>query len=290
MAVYNDTTLPGETFTGPAFNFVKETQVFFDAVPVRYSGMHYCLQTKGQNLALNNVLVSMFLNGLPQYARVRTRIHYGSIMELQYQLQSYGIPLSTIPFGVHGNSREDILNVWFNRHLKETNQSVRFHQAEVAQSWSHDTEVGESVLWNHHVAHGEKEFDAREALVEPSMWASTAEEGGDTAQTNRVKECIKPTGMDVLFGKGYRLQLHPGNVRFRKILEQHKDNYESTPRQSRREMAVELAQILRNNGVRFLQKAGSGTWVESEIAQAEKKVTQYFRELRKKRSKGAGDR
>ena len=39
---------------------------------------------------------------------------------------------------------------------------------------------------------------------------------------------INPSEADVLFGKGYRLQLHRGNIRFREFLEQHKDNYENT--------------------------------------------------------------
>ncbi|CAJ1969894.1 unnamed protein product [Cylindrotheca closterium] len=278
VAVYNDATLPGETFSMPGFSFIKEIQGFFDSGPLRFSGIHYCLHARGHNLALNNAIASLFLNGMAQCDRVRTRIHYGSIMELQYQLQSYGIPLSTIPFGVRGNIRNDILNVWFERHLKETNQSIRLHEL------SQDMEI-ESDLMGYHVPQEQKDDDARYALL-MDPW----QEGGDTVHTSGMSDSIKPTEMDVLFGKGYRLQLHPGNVRFREFLEQHRDEYESTPRQNRRAMAVELAQSLRNNGARFLQKAESGEWMESDNSQAEKKVSQFFRELRKKKAKEAGGR
>ncbi|CAJ1936694.1 unnamed protein product [Cylindrotheca closterium] len=291
VAVYNDATLPGETFTMPGFNFIRESQGFFDSVPTRYSGIHYCLQAKSHHLALNNALVSLFLNGVPQHARVRTRIHYGSIMELQYQLQSFGIPLSTIPFGEEGNIRNDILNVWIDRHLEETNQRIRFYRPDATRGWSQDMEIESERSKQPQHGHCDKnEDDAIEALgmeVHDSMWASSTEVGPDDAvPMNRTTGPIEPTEMDVLFGKGYRLQLHPGNVRFREFLEQRRGEYEGTPRQNRRDIAIKFAQMLRNNGVRFLQKAGSEEWVESDSAQAETKVAQFFRELRKKRSKG----
>ncbi|CAJ1936696.1 unnamed protein product [Cylindrotheca closterium] len=290
VAIYNDTTQPGEKFTMPEFNFIKESQGFFASVPTRYSGMHYCLQAKSRNLMVNNALVSLFLKGLPQHDRVRTRIHYGSIMELRYQLQSFGIPLSTIPFGVQGNIRNDILNVWLDRHLEETNQRIRFYQPDAAWGWSQDMEIESKRSKQPQHGHCDKnEDDAIEALgmeVHDSMWASSTEVGPDDAvPMNRTTGPIEPTEMDVLFGKGYRLQLHPGNVRFREFLEQRRGEYEGTPRQNRRDIAIKFAQMLRNNGVRFLQKAGSEEWVESDSAQAETKVAQFFRELRKKRSK-----
>ncbi|CAJ1969896.1 unnamed protein product [Cylindrotheca closterium] len=297
VVIYNDTTLPEETFSMPGFHFIKELLAFYDSKAVRFSGIHYCLQTKGQNLELSNVIINLFLKGAPQETRVRTRIHYGSIIELQYQLQSYGIPLSTLPFGVQGNIRIDILNVWLHRHLEQTNQRICFLESEASHGWSQNMEV-ESDFGNHEqLLHSDANTDdVREALVldlwhicDP-MWASTEEDPGDTTHINSVPGSIEPTEMDVLFGKGYRLQLHPGNVFFREFLEQHRDEYESTPRQNRRAMAVELAQSLRNNGARFLQKAESGEWVESDNSQAEKKVSQFFRELRKKRSKAAGGR
>jgi len=258
VAVYNDTTLPGETFTMPGFSFIKETGVFFDCVPTRYSGMHYCLQAKGYSLALNNVLVSLFLNGLPRYVRVRTRIHYGSIMELQYQLQSYGIPLSTFPFDVQGNVRTDILNLWFEKHLQERNQNICFDQPVVIRSATEDMEVESDVVKHAH--------------------------------SNRETGAINPSENDVLFGKGYRLQLHPGNVRFREFVLQNRDEYESTPRMKRREISMRLAQILRSNGVRFLKKTESGEWMESNIVEADKKIGQIFRELRKKEQNGRANR
>ncbi|CAJ1936710.1 unnamed protein product [Cylindrotheca closterium] len=290
VVVYNDSTLPEEPFTLPGFSFFKEIQTTYDSEPVRFSGIHYCVQAKSHHLALNNVLVSLFLKGTPQDGRARTRIHYGSIMELRYQLQSFGIPLSTIPFGEEGNIRNDILNVWLDRHLKETNQSIRFYQPKAARGLSQDMEI-ESDLVNQkqHVPHEKDGGDAIDALgmeVHDSMRASSTEVGPDDAlPMNRVTGPIEPTEMDVLFGKGYRLQLHPGNVQFREFLEQRRGEYESTPRQHRRDIAIKLAQMLRNKGVRFLQKAGSEEWVESDIEEAETKVAQFFRELRKKRSK-----
>lgn len=283
VAVYNDTAPAGEEgATIPGFDFIKEIQPFFNAVPIRYSAMHYCLhQSPGQNLAMTNAMLNIIILGLPQYARVRTRIHYGSIMELQYQLQSHGIPLTSIPFDVLGNvMSKDSLNLWFHEHCKEN--GLRYQVEENKE------EMQDLDQWNI-----ESLSDSSDSSFD-QMFSSYEQLDIKAEPIRRVPVgAIIPIKTDVLFGKGYRLQSHPGNIRFRAFLEQHEEEYESTSsRSNRREIAIQLAKSLRSHGVRFLQKADESgeCWVESSIAQSEKKIAQYFRELRKKRVKGRGQR
>ena len=88
---------------------------------------------------------------------------------------------------------------------------------------------------------------------------------------------------DVLLGRGRAVQSHPGNIRFRRFLEEHQAEYEQSPRFMRHAVAAQFVRILNSNGVRFLHRGENDVWVESEFEDAERKVGQYFRELRKKK-------
>mmetsp|Transcript_1716 Transcript_1716/g.3728 ORF Transcript_1716/g.3728 Transcript_1716/m.3728 type:complete len:510 (-) Transcript_1716:43-1572(-) len=285
--IYNDTAREDE-FKFPGFNFFKEVLPFFNSLPLRFSACHFCRHAGlGRNL-LNDKILSLWLDSFPQYFRVRTRIHHRSSMELQYHLQSHGVPVDTLPFDVDGNIRTEILNSWFEKHLEESNQSIRFHQPAVARSAFEDMEV-DSDLGNHSYSDF-NEDDAKEAFGEPRRASDQRMGNNGNLESIRETGAIKPTENDVLFGKGYRLQLHPGNVRFREFVLQNRDEYESTPRMKRREISMRLAQILRSNGVRFLKKTESGEWMESNIVEADKKIGQIFRELRKKEQNGRANR
>lgn len=87
------------------------------SLPYRYTSMHVCLQAGKGSLGLNKALVGVILNAYPEHARVRTRIHCGSSMELHYQLQSHGVALKTCPVDSSGGIRRDVMNVWYPKHL-----------------------------------------------------------------------------------------------------------------------------------------------------------------------------
>ncbi|CAJ1969898.1 unnamed protein product [Cylindrotheca closterium] len=284
-AIYNDTAR--ENHGMPDFNFFKETLLFFTSLPVRFSVTHYCRHAElGRTLTLNDPLLSFVLDRLPTYFRTRTRIHHRSSMELQYQLQSHGIPTDTLPLDVDGNIREDILNLWFDKHVKESNQNNLFHQAKVVQTAPEAMEADNSLL--NHAPVDANEDEARNALMKLRKAPGDQIRGsdGNSESDDLATAVIKPTDNDLLFGKGYRLQMHPGNIRVREQVLRTRDEYENTPRMKRREISMRLAQMFRSNGVRFLKKAESGEWIESSIVEADKKIGQIFREFRKKEQRG----
>ncbi|CAJ1963566.1 unnamed protein product [Cylindrotheca closterium] len=287
VTIYHDDARSGDEFKMPGLSFILNAQCLSRSLPIRYSAMHYCLQTTTGNLGLNNTLLSLLMSGLPQYARVRTRIHYGSYMELQYRLQSHGIPISTLPVDFHGKIRVDILNLWFEKHLKESNQKAeeckaRYTTPNSIQNVDTDFNRLTPPLADRNAN------DTRERSMEDVQFADQLRPfigvaGG--AASSREGVIIHPSETDVLFGKGYRLQLHSGNIRFREFLEQHKDSYEHTPRHRKPAFSDNLIQILIADGIRFLQRNTSDMWVETDSAVVKRKVSQYYRDFRKKELK-----
>ena len=58
---------------------------------------------------------------------------------------------------------------------------------------------------------------------------------------------------DLLFGRGGAIQAHQGNVAFRSLVDERASEFKSTRNDSeKREIAVQILQILRQRKVRFL--------------------------------------
>ncbi|CAJ1955755.1 unnamed protein product [Cylindrotheca closterium] len=121
VTVYHNASRTGVDFVMPGVNFIMTVSNATASFPVRFSSMHYCLQTTEGNLVLNNSFLGAVVKTLPVYSKVRSRIHVGSIVELQYALRSHGIPMDTFPVDIDGNIRDDIFYVWFHKHQLEQN-------------------------------------------------------------------------------------------------------------------------------------------------------------------------
>ncbi|CAJ1937922.1 unnamed protein product [Cylindrotheca closterium] len=91
----------------------------------------------------------------------------------------------------------------------------------------------------------------------------------------------QPKPQDVLLGKGYRVQNHPGNALFRNFLLSHRDEYDRAPRSLRQKISIRLTQTFVEKGTRFLKQDENGDWREVGHEEAEKKVGQLFRTFRK---------
>ncbi|KAL3931911.1 MAG: hypothetical protein SGBAC_011090 [Bacillariaceae sp.] len=118
--IYYDVAKVDGDVAMPGFNYVQSAIEFLLCIPVRFSAMHNCLKTRKGNLALNDFILRISIRATPMYSQVRSRIHFGSDMEVQYQLQSHGIPIEHCPIDQDGNVRMDILNDWFYKHLSRS--------------------------------------------------------------------------------------------------------------------------------------------------------------------------
>lgn len=119
-SIYYDDAKVDEDVAMPGLNYVKSIIEFLMCIPVRFSAMHNCLKRRKGNLLLNDFILRIAIRATPMYSQVRSRIHLGSDMELQYQLQGHGIPIEHCPIDQDGNARMDILNDWFYKHLSRS--------------------------------------------------------------------------------------------------------------------------------------------------------------------------
>ena len=90
---------------------------------------------------------------------------------------------------------------------------------------------------------------------------------------------VVPGPYDVMLGRGKIAQFHIGNVRFRKVVEKHKDQYEKLSTFDKTIMAMMIVNSVKESTGRFLKDIGDG-WVEADDTEARKKVARLFRTFR----------
>jgi hypothetical protein len=98
--------------------------------------------------------------------------------------------------------------------------------------------------------------------------------------------CI-PCNADILLGRGGRIRSHPGNKKFRSIVDDYSDFYDGAGKFERKGVADQIVQVVKGEGRRFLKKEKLG-WVEVSDDQARLKVGNVFRAIRKKRLRQLG--
>jgi len=102
---------------------------------------------------------------------------------------------------------------------------------------------------------------------------------------------IIPGNDDVLFGRGYLIQLHPGNVAFRSLVDERKAEFKRAKKIEKREIAEQIMQIMRQRNAKFLTEDAtkcrkteglndiqSRTWLVVEDDKALKKIMHRLRE------------
>lgn len=99
-------------------------------------------------------------------------------------------------------------------------------------------------------------------------------------------EC--PMIKDVLFGRGWPIMKHPGNVTLRNIIDSKLEEYESEKtKRGKTLIAYSVVCMVKQkgDGGRFLKEEDSGWWVEVSNDMARQKVSIAFRDARKLRSR-----
>mmetsp|Transcript_22001 Transcript_22001/g.54366 ORF Transcript_22001/g.54366 Transcript_22001/m.54366 type:complete len:494 (-) Transcript_22001:1258-2739(-) len=285
-SVYHNTSRTGEEFVMPGMDFVLTVTNVTNSFPIRYSVMHFCLQSGEGNLVLNNSLLGSVLTDLPLYTKVRSRIHVGSIIELQYELRSHGIPMDTFPVDINGNIRENVLNAWLYKYQREQGEGNKLspHTGDGNEPRLAEGNKIIPAAWNQQLLL----LDNTQSL--DHMWPVVAGENNNlqlplaAAPTPFAQALsVKPTENDVLLGRGRFTQSWPGNIKFREYLENQSEDYDKVPRKDRQKRAIELTHELIANGVRFFEQNAAGVWEEAEFTTSMKKVSQLFRSIRKKK-------
>jgi hypothetical protein len=106
---------------------------------------------------------------------------------------------------------------------------------------------------------------------------SSIVEGGTDIKVLRI--CIPGTS-DILLGKGRKFQEHIGNIRFRYLIEEHRNRYEKAKKTQKTALADGIVSLVHKRSGRFLKDDGAG-WVEVNELTAREKVSSCFRSFRK---------
>ena len=226
------------------------------SLPIKFSSIHYCVNTSTRNLAINNSLISMFVKTFPRFSTVRTRFHYGSLMEMQYQLQGHGIPTQGFPIDSNGNIRQHFIAKSCMEHFRLEASQYR-EKADSVNGTSSSAEANSK-----------------------SMEDKSMTEGKKLA----VGNTLDPRPMDVLLGRGRKIQNHLGNVELRGMVVQCQIEYDSKIRMiERRHMVQQIKKSCDDKGVRFLKQSERRVWILAESAEADEKIRQHFRSGRKRK-------
>jgi len=84
-----------------------------------------------------------------------------------------------------------------------------------------------------------------------------------------------PNETDVLTGQGKPMQLHPGNIQFRILVESYLEQFKQKKLQ--RQLAIDAVySLIKSRPGRFLYRDDDGWWRESSEADAKEKITSAF--------------
>lgn len=283
VGVFYDISKPDEQSQPMNFRDALETMSFAVSLPFRYTSSHWCLKEGKKSSTINKSILEISTKLFSSYKRVRTQLHYGSDLELQYHLQSVGIPLKDFPVDSNGNLRQDIIDKWYNEEAGKCrnsqgpselrNQTNLMASMTLNNSNTSSAAVSPQLvpilpnsLWNPN-----QMFLAQPAIAQPASLLT-----------------IQPTPQDILFGRGVGCQNHPGNIRFREIMESYKEQYDNVPRSKRRVIMSTLRHALQASGSRFLRFNKDGNWEECNAAEVDTKIGQFFRSLRKHKKEIGG--
>ena len=153
--------------------------------------------------------------------------------------------MRTFPVEPLGRLRQDLIDSWYN-------ENVGAYVAESTKTIDYSMQVDDDCY----------------TKMQPEYNASS-------------QEPLRPTDNDVLLGRGKRIQTHPGNIRFRDWMHEHRAEYDNAYKFKRRRVALELKDRYAQRGVRFLKQTGNDEWTLAKDDETEEKVKQLFRSFRR---------
>ena len=122
--------------------------------------------------------------------------------------------------------------------------------------------------------------DTKASPMSMAFWGNPAVVQPSQPQQQPQMILVTPKAQDVLFGRGKPTRNHPGNIKFRNMMESHADEYNKAPKFVKSLIAKKLVQAVVSSGSRFLKPVGSNQWVSVDEKTAQDKVSQYFRSRR----------
>mmetsp|Transcript_54196 Transcript_54196/g.131503 ORF Transcript_54196/g.131503 Transcript_54196/m.131503 type:complete len:665 (+) Transcript_54196:211-2205(+) len=231
------------------------------AYPIRTAASHICCSPQYEKSLW--VFVAMLRLSQDPYTKLRNRVHVGSYTENNYSLMAYGIPTSVLPIDLFDGT---VSKEYFDIYMKAIRE---YERSTTKKMEKHETQL--------------LSMPSDSQTSSPAM-ASSAGAASLPSQDGFVST---PSNHDVLIGKGKFFQYHTGNVRFRFLVEEYREQYENAERQNKNPLCQEVVDLIKSRGGRFLKiretTDGDGSissstlWVEVLDAEARRKTSMCFR-------------
>jgi hypothetical protein len=255
-------------------------------LPIRTCSIHFCLP----DTPIFQIMRSLIILSMPAY-RQRMKFHVGTFLntinynrtdlrsytccfkliifgfaniffinysklgeniELQYSVQGYGIPIELLPLTDTGNIKIAYLKQWMKLRrvlevMKMTEQNRNEQGQLKGQEGTANGGGGDDVSAN--------------ANDDMSITTNTSCTSNLPAGSHKsIIEC--PGSFDVVFRSGTSMACHPGNVRFRCLIESNHEHPHLVSQKTQAELAEQLIEEIEMMGGRFLKWDNRGYWVE----------------------------
>jgi hypothetical protein len=145
--------------------------------------------------------------------------------------------------------------------------------------WPIDEQTGELDLEAHH------QWLETLKVREKSQLLRNNSNSAQEEVVSRAKEVVVPGPMDIMVGLGRQSISSPGYMKFRDLLQDHREEYENADRNEKTIISNLLFQILRDGGYRFVRCTPDGLMSECNEVEARNKISHTFRNMRQKTSR-----
>jgi len=197
-------TAPGDEPRNLKMNRIIFMKRIYGNLPIRTCSVHFCIPDTPFFHAVRTIFI---LSMSPYWQRMK--FHVGEIIELQYTIQGFGVPIELIPLTDTGNIKTTYLKQWMK--LRRMIEVMKVTEG------TDDTFVS-------------------------------------------IIEC--PGSNDVVFRSGTSMSCHPGNVRFRCLVESKHEIPSIVSQTTQAELAEQLIEEIEVVGGRFLKWDNRGYWEE----------------------------
>lgn len=193
--------------------------------------------------------------------RFRLRPFKGTLAEIEFHLQTFGVPTHVSPLQEDGSWNFEWLHE--SLHAQRLREKMEAEMEELAE----DTATKESTT----------------ALTAMITAAQIIEEPPPD------ENIVIPRRFDVILGKSAQARVHTGNRRAIHLCQMHYETYERANKFKKTEVAEHIVSIIRQSGGRFVKwEKSKGGWVEElEELIARKKIGHFLRYMRSKATKAA---
>lgn len=214
------------------------------SLPARISAVHYCF---------NDEAMLPFVRGMQlffaEHDRVRTLAHCGTLEEIQFKLQTFGVPTEAGPLKMDG-------------------------------SWS--------LTWLHEWLRSQRLREGKEEQAETNQTATrSAHDLPQQPESQENQVIAVPGRFDVIIGKTSQARMHTGNRRAIHLCDMYFEKYENASKFHKTEVAETIVSIIRQSGGRFIRWEDDEGWIEEkDELVARKKISHFLRYMRSKVKNG----